>query len=179
MSEPTSGDEMNATASDPSTELDEYYPPDLGGQTSAGTTPAAHEQPDISDLIPISNDRPAEVVRFETVALTDIPGAPADGLAPLSGPLDLGSTELQGYSRPGEGVIVTAEQRWLPRGVTLGRLLHSLALRVVLGVSHPLVRDSYRFGPSDCVGVECEDGVFHRVASVVWSLGVGAGLCFR
>jgi hypothetical protein len=58
-------------------------------------------------------------------------------------------------------------------------LLHSVAFRVVLGVSHPLVRDSYRFGPSDCVGVECEEGVFHRVAAVVWSLGVGAGLCFR
>jgi hypothetical protein len=58
-------------------------------------------------------------------------------------------------------------------------LLHSVTLRLVLGVSHPLVRDSFRFGPSECVGVECDDGVFHRVASVVWSLGVGAGLSFR
>jgi hypothetical protein len=58
-------------------------------------------------------------------------------------------------------------------------MLHSVTLRMVLGVSHPLVRDSFRFGPSDCVGVECDDGIFHRVASVVWSLGVGAGLSFR
>jgi len=57
-------------------------------------------------------------------------------------------------------------------------LLHSVELRLVLGVSHPLVRDSFRFGPSDCVGVECADDVFHRVAAAVWSVGVGAGLSF-
>jgi hypothetical protein len=104
-------------------------------------------------------------------------GSPNLHLRPCAA-LGLGQFRVSGH----DTFRAHAETRpWLSLGgeAQAVALLHSLALRVVLGVSHPLVRDSYRFGPSDCVGVECEDGVFHRVASVVWSLGVGAGLCFR
>jgi len=142
---------------------------------------------------------PALGVSFSHERLGDSPqlGSQADFALSAAGldlcPLRLGSPNL--HLRPcaavGLGQLrvsghdtfrAHAETRpWLSLGgeAQAVALLHSLALRVVLGVSHPLVRDSYRFGPSDCVGVECEDGVFHRVASMVWSLGVGAGLCFR
>ncbi|MFJ8134162.1 hypothetical protein [Streptomyces hydrogenans] len=58
--------------------------------------------------------------------LTDIPGAkPARA---LTGAIDLGAEDLPFYNRPAEGMIVTTEQSWSAQGVTLGRLLHSLAL---------------------------------------------------
>ncbi|WP_330346557.1 hypothetical protein OHA09_34605 [Streptomyces longwoodensis] len=46
----------------------------------------------------------------------------------LTGAIDLGEENLPFYDRPAEGLIVTTEQSWSAQGVTLGRLLHSLAL---------------------------------------------------
>ncbi|MFI0793630.1 hypothetical protein ACH4OY_13205 [Micromonospora rubida] len=83
-----------------------------------GATPA--------DLLPASGDHPVEIVRYQSVVLTDIPGAkPA---RKLTGAIDLGEENLPFYDRPAEGMIVTTEQSWAVKGVTLGRLLHSLAL---------------------------------------------------
>ena len=51
-------------------------------------------------------------------------------------------------------------------------------LRASLGASAPLHRDSFRFGP-DCTGAACELDVFHRVAPLVWTGALGAGLTPR
>ena len=48
-------------------------------------------------------------------------------------------------------------------------------LRAVAGMTTPLVRDGFRFGPA-CSDAACEVDVFHRVAPVIWSGAVGAGL---
>ncbi|MFE5885508.1 hypothetical protein [Streptomyces hydrogenans] len=67
-----------------------------------------------------------EIVRYRSVVLTDIPGA--NPTRQLTGAIDLGEENLPFYDRPAEGMIVTTEQSWSAQGVTLGRLLHSLAL---------------------------------------------------
>ncbi|MBO1419624.1 hypothetical protein, partial [Streptomyces sp. FH025] len=78
------------------------------------------------DLLPTTGNYPVEIVRYRSVVLTDIPGAkPA---RKLTGAIDLGEENLPFYDRPAEGMIVTTEQSWSAQGVTLGRLLHSLAL---------------------------------------------------
>ncbi|MEU1226253.1 hypothetical protein [Streptomyces sp. NPDC005828] len=78
------------------------------------------------DLLPSTGNYPTEVVRYQSVVLTDIPGAtPARA---LTGAIDLGEENLPFYDRPAEGMVVTTEQSWSAQGVTLGRLLHSLAL---------------------------------------------------
>ncbi|GLW04679.1 hypothetical protein Slala05_83090 [Streptomyces lavendulae subsp. lavendulae] len=82
--------------------------------------------PTPKDLLPTTGSYPVEIVRYRSVVLTDIPGAkPA---RKLTGAIDLGEENLPFYDRPAEGMIVTTEQSWSAQGVTLGRLLHSLAL---------------------------------------------------
>ncbi|MFD9596388.1 hypothetical protein ACFWA9_27085 [Kitasatospora sp. NPDC059973] len=82
--------------------------------------------PTPKDLLPTTGNYPVEIVRYRSVVLTDIPGAkPA---RKLTGAIDLGEENLPFYDRPAEGMIVTTEQSWSAQGVTLGRLLHSLAL---------------------------------------------------
>ncbi|WP_251052674.1 MULTISPECIES: hypothetical protein [unclassified Streptomyces] len=82
--------------------------------------------PTPKDLLPATGNYPVEIVRYRSVVLTDIPGAkPA---RKLTGAIDLGEENLPFYDRPAEGMIVTTEQSWSAQGVTLGRLLHSLAL---------------------------------------------------
>jgi hypothetical protein len=52
-----------------------------------------------------------------------------------------------------------------------------LSLRVSLGLSHPQVRDAFRFGPA-CTGAACDRDVFHRVGAVLWSADAGVGVDF-
>ncbi|MER7580216.1 hypothetical protein [Kitasatospora sp. NPDC097691] len=78
------------------------------------------------DLLPTTGNYPTEIVRYRSVVLTDIPGAKPG--RKLTGAIDLGEENLPFYDRPAEGMIVTTEQTWSAQGVTLGRLLHSLAL---------------------------------------------------
>ncbi|MEW2275613.1 hypothetical protein [Streptomyces griseofuscus] len=100
---------------------------------ASASTPAASEAdktmldgPTPKDLLPTTGNYPTEIVRYRSVVLTDIPGAkPARA---LTGAIDLGEENLPFYDRPAEGMIVTTEQSWSAQGVTLGRLLHSLAL---------------------------------------------------
>ncbi|WP_406187116.1 hypothetical protein [Streptomyces sp. NBC_01006] len=103
-----------------------------GTTAPAGTSPpfevdkAMLDGPTPKDLLPTTGSYPVEIVRYRSVVLTDIPGAkPA---RKLTGAIDLGEENLPFYDRPAEGMIVTTEQSWSAQGVTLGRLLHSLAL---------------------------------------------------
>lgn len=82
--------------------------------------------PTPKDLLPSTGNYPVEIVRYRSVVLTDIPGAKPT--RKLTGAIDLGEENLPFYDRPAEGMIVTTEQSWSAQGVTLGRLLHSLAL---------------------------------------------------
>ncbi|WP_018635469.1 hypothetical protein, partial [Parafrankia elaeagni] len=78
------------------------------------------------DLLPTTDSHPEETVRYQTVVLTDMPGAVAS--RELKGTVNLGRDDLSVYDRPAEGMIITTEQSWTVEGVTLGRLLHSLSL---------------------------------------------------
>lgn len=110
MTTPSTGTPATTPASTPLTEVDKAM--------LDGATP--------KDLLPSTGNYPTEIVRYSSVVLTDIPGAkPARS---LTGAIDLGEENLPFYDRPAEGMIVTTEQSWSAQGVTLGRLLHSLAL---------------------------------------------------
>ncbi|RPE37170.1 hypothetical protein [Kitasatospora cineracea] len=78
------------------------------------------------DLLPTTGNYPTEIVRYQSVVLTDIPNAKPT--RKLTGAIDLGEENLPFYDKPAEGMVVTTEQSWSAQGVTLGRLLHSLAL---------------------------------------------------
>jgi hypothetical protein len=81
------------------------------------------------DLLPVSGEVARSRTTHESIYLVHIPHR--DDLLPLDGPVDLTTPPdpSQGlYEKPAEGVIVTTEQEWVPRGVGLGRLLHSLTL---------------------------------------------------
>jgi hypothetical protein len=86
---------------------------------------AAPVEPEISRLIPRAGEFPVEVARHESVVLTSIP---SDRVLEPVGAVDLGAEDAAFYSTVGEGLIITTEQRWEAKAVTLGRLLHSLAL---------------------------------------------------
>jgi hypothetical protein len=61
--------------------------------------------------------------------------------------------------------------------VQLVARLALLEIRGSFGVARPLVRDSFRFGPS-CAGASCEADIFHRVEPAVWLAALGAGVNF-
>ncbi|MFC7933822.1 hypothetical protein [Streptomyces cinereoruber] len=110
-----------------------------GAEASATTSPTSPststtsdadktmlDGPTPKDLLPTTGNYPTEIVQYRSVVLTDIPGAKPTRA--LTGAVDLGAEDLPFYNRPAEGMIVTTEQSWSAQGVTLGRLLHSLAL---------------------------------------------------
>ncbi|WP_051836835.1 hypothetical protein [Streptomyces sp. NRRL WC-3742] len=116
MSTPSTGTSSSKPATTPAT------------TAPAATTPATTglDGPTPADLLPTTGNYPTEIVRYRSVVLTDILGAkPA---RKLTGAIDLGEENLPFYDRPAEGMVVTTEQTWSAQGVTLGRLLHSLAL---------------------------------------------------
>jgi hypothetical protein len=63
----------------------------------------------------------------------------------------------------------------LGASVSASIVLGVVQLRASLAVSAPLRRDSFRFG-GDCLGAACEADVFHRVAPLIWTGALGAGL---
>jgi len=62
--------------------------------------------------------------------------------------------------------------------LSLSVVLGIVQLRASLGLSTPLSRDSFRFGPA-CSGAACEADVFHRVEPLIWTGALGAGLTPR
>lgn len=77
-------------------------------------------------LVPDPSLPLGETVTFQSLSLTTLPLA-GSVARELDGPLDWLGGQRQ-VQAPAEGVLVTNEQAWRLRGVTLGRLLHSLPL---------------------------------------------------
>lgn len=88
----------------------------------------------------------------------------------------LGRLESKGHATFFPGA---AQRPWATLGgnVQLVARFDRLEIRGSLGVARPLVRDSFRFGPS-CAGASCEADIFHRVEPVVWLAALGAGVNF-
>jgi hypothetical protein len=85
-----------------------------------GTEPADHR------LVPNTELPLGQTVAYQTIPITSLPletTAPVE----LTGPVDLLDHEARADA-PAEGVVLTHEQAWRMRGVTLGRLLHSVSL---------------------------------------------------
>lgn len=84
-----------------------------------------------SDLLPKSGNFATERIQYESVVLGDI-STPGEATRDLetSGPVGLlsGVVDAAGATGPAEGAILTTEQAWYAQGVTLGQLLHSVAL---------------------------------------------------
>jgi len=66
----------------------------------------------------------------------------------------------------------------LGAGAQVMASLGSLALRLAGGAAHPFERTGYRFLSGGCTSEDCDDPPFDRVDSIVWSIGVGAGVSF-
>jgi hypothetical protein len=85
------------------------------------------------DLVPSTGEYPTERVQYQTLLMD----APANGVAGLVSitshdfvPLDLGALAdgAPGFKSVAFGALLTYTQSWFSQGVTLGQLLHSVAL---------------------------------------------------
>ncbi len=80
------------------------------------------------DLLPKTGEYPTEKVFYNVVVLDRIEDTPS---VQLDGhPVDIGAltNSSDGFTKPATGAILTYEQAWFAQGVSLGNLLHSVAL---------------------------------------------------
>jgi hypothetical protein len=97
----------------------------LIGEAAGGS---AHVDDAAEDLRPRFGEFPTERVYYDTVVMLDFQGD--DGATELTGPVSLEDTlaGAGGFTRPAVGALLTFTQSWFAQGVTLGHMLHSLAL---------------------------------------------------
>jgi hypothetical protein len=83
-----------------------------------------------ADLQPANGIFPTERVYYETLLLDKVGGTPPAADLATAGPLDLdaAATSTLGFTAPAEGAIMRLSQSWYAQGLTLGQLLHSVAL---------------------------------------------------
>ncbi|MCP4289828.1 MAG: hypothetical protein GY792_36315, partial [Gammaproteobacteria bacterium] len=85
-----------------------------------------------AELLPIAKKHATERVFYSVISLDEIDDgdSSSDNLTELEAPVDLLSIVSQalGFEKPAKGTIFTFCQAWYPEGVSLGQLLHSLAL---------------------------------------------------
>lgn len=89
--------------------------------------------PPIEPLVPNIDLPLSEPVTYRTIAITSLPDVAeeyelASPLDPLAENASTASWPQKLATAPAEGAILTHEQAWRLRGVTLGRLLHSITL---------------------------------------------------
>jgi hypothetical protein len=87
------------------------------------------EDPDApSELLPTAGEYATEKAYYSTIFLDEIEEGKED-LESIENQLDILSIDQsQGFQRPATGAVLTFEQAWYPEGLSLGQLLHSLAL---------------------------------------------------
>lgn len=114
-----------------------HWPPHLAarqlvGEQLGNDAGAVAEDLASEALRPRMGEHPTESVHYTTLLLFDtLDKRGEDQLAALetSGPIGIaGAVDHAGFKSPAVGAWVTFRQSWYSRGVTLGRLLHSLAL---------------------------------------------------
>ncbi|MCB9450450.1 MAG: hypothetical protein H6672_03375 [Anaerolineaceae bacterium] len=83
-----------------------------------------------TDLIPSTGNYATERVYYFSAFMTRMedPGKNVVDLSSQDTAIDLDAADDMLYTRPAEGVFLKTEQAWYAQGVTLGQLLHSLAL---------------------------------------------------
>lgn len=81
------------------------------------------------ELIPTAGDYPTERVFYDTIILNEIGGTNGMSSLEKAGQIDvLGNGDKPGFKAPAIATRLTFSQSWYPHGVSLGQLLHSVAL---------------------------------------------------
>jgi len=109
-----------------------YWPPYIAARRLLGDSVGAStssENLDADELRPRFGAFPSERVYYSTLALLEMLGEGGD-LTDLAGTLSLNKALANSttVARPAVGALVTLAQSWFCEGVTLGQMLHSLAL---------------------------------------------------
>ncbi|MGW2292040.1 hypothetical protein [Streptomyces phaeochromogenes] len=87
------------------------------------------DEDDTSKLVPGFGDFPTERHFYSTLVIDQIGAGQTTDLA-QAGPIDIAPTadDYFGFSQPAVGARLTFRQSWFTQGLTLGNLLHSVAL---------------------------------------------------
>ncbi len=87
------------------------------------------DQEEASEFVPKFGEYPTERHYYRSLVIDHVKAAVTTDLA-IAGPIDISPTasETFGFSAPAVGAILTFSQSWFAHGVTLGNLLHSVAL---------------------------------------------------
>jgi len=81
------------------------------------------------DLLPSSGEFPTERVQYESLIFDGFVEGPASGGHPIEGPVDVAALiSEEGYSRAAVGGVLTFTQSWYTKALSLGNLIHSVAL---------------------------------------------------
>lgn len=91
--------------------------------------PTPNIEEEASELVPKFGEYPTERHYYRSVVIDYVKTATTADLT-TAGPIDISPTVAEGfgYSAPAVGAILTFSQSWFAQGVTLGNLLHSVAL---------------------------------------------------
>ncbi|HPZ34347.1 MAG TPA: hypothetical protein PLN73_03915, partial [Microbacteriaceae bacterium] len=102
----------------------------LAAVLTPAVAPGADPQAPV-DLLPKNGEFPTERVSYDSLVFDGYEREP-DQLTPLeqAGPIavDPAAGDTIGFKEPGVGALLTFSQSWYSLGVTLGQLLHSVAL---------------------------------------------------
>lgn len=98
----------------------------LGGTVGSGLT---LDEIQTEALRPRFGEYPTERVYYSSLVMLDS-GRGEAGLVDLDGPLSLtdAMSAATGFDKPAVGAMVTFSQSWYAQGISLGQMLHSLAL---------------------------------------------------
>ena len=96
--------------------------------TAAGTTVDLDEAAQAEELRPRFGEYPTERVYYDTLVMLAMEANP--NVQPFQQPLSLEqiANEGIGLGKPAVGALATYSQSWFAQGITLGQMLHSLAL---------------------------------------------------
>ena len=108
------------------------WPPHAAARRLFGESVGGTQDPEelqTEELRPRTGQYPTERVYYNTLVMLKMLGEPGEQ-EELSGTVSLKSviTDQRGLNRPAVGAYLTFSQSWYAQGVTLGHLLHSLAL---------------------------------------------------
>ena len=107
---------------------------DIADLAAGSLKPVSTEDPEApSYLIPAAGQHPTERVRYNVIVLDrvlndDIPHPATQPLEHNFQPLDVSQHSDAGFSRPALGAVLSYTQSWYTLGLSLGHLLHSVAL---------------------------------------------------
>ncbi|MGQ3889416.1 hypothetical protein ACQUW5_10335 [Legionella sp. CNM-1927-20] len=106
------------------------WPPFCAAQVILNAAiPPLHQDEEASELVPRLGEYPTERHYYQSVVIDHVtPGETTD--LNSAGPIDISPTVSAdfGFKAPAVGAVLTFAQSWFAQGITLGNLLHSVAL---------------------------------------------------